>query len=77
MEPLVWDNRPALKSPILVLSFAGWSDARWYPRFPIQRNLVRLCMIVRLILEVIANIVIALVVIANAVIADILARKFK
>jgi|GEM_PF-1800511 len=34
-------------------------------------------MIVRLILEVIANIVIALVVIANAVIADILARKFK
>ena len=34
-------------------------------------------MIVRLILEVIANIVISLVVIANAVIADILARKFK
>ena len=27
MDALSFDNRPALRSPILVLSFAGWSDA--------------------------------------------------
>lgn len=46
-----------------------------YPRFPIQWNLIRLRMIVGLILEVIANIVIAIVVITNAVIANILAKN--
>jgi len=48
---------------------------RWYPRFPIQWNLIRLRMIVGLILEVIANVVIANAVIANAVIANILAKN--
>ena len=27
MEALSFDNRPAFNKPILVLSFAGWSDA--------------------------------------------------
>jgi predicted ATP-grasp superfamily ATP-dependent carboligase len=27
MDPLSFDSRPALRSPILILSFAGWSDA--------------------------------------------------
>ncbi|HEY3166703.1 MAG TPA: hypothetical protein VGK57_05705, partial [Candidatus Binatia bacterium] len=27
MEPLNFESRPTLKSPILLLSFAGWSDA--------------------------------------------------
>jgi proteasome assembly chaperone (PAC2) family protein len=27
MEALSFDNRPALRAPVLILSFAGWSDA--------------------------------------------------
>jgi len=27
MDPLIWESRPPLKKPLLVLSFAGWSDA--------------------------------------------------
>ena len=27
MEPLIFDSRPVLRNPILVLAFAGWSDA--------------------------------------------------
>jgi len=27
IDPLTFDSRPALKKPILLLSFAGWSDA--------------------------------------------------
>ena len=27
MDPLSFENRPSLRSPLLVLSFAGWSDA--------------------------------------------------
>ncbi len=27
MDPLSFDSRPALRSPTLVLAFAGWSDA--------------------------------------------------
>lgn len=26
-DPLVYDDRPSLRSPVLLLSFAGWSDA--------------------------------------------------
>jgi hypothetical protein len=27
VEALVFENRPQLRNPILLLSFAGWSDA--------------------------------------------------
>jgi predicted ATP-grasp superfamily ATP-dependent carboligase len=27
MDSLIWENRPTLKQPILLLTFAGWSDA--------------------------------------------------
>ena len=27
MEALIFESRPTLKNPVLLLSFAGWSDA--------------------------------------------------